>query len=132
MKYWTFLDFVAVTGRNAIEDWIASQPSGTRQRLKSKLNTVLQHLEIRQALDRPMVGQLRGEPCKGLFEVVLYVDKIAFRPIGCFGPGSNEFTLLAGAEERGGKLAPSDICATAHSRKALIGKRKHVTAHRFN
>jgi hypothetical protein len=131
VKHWSFLNFVNEHGRNAIADWIAAQPSGTRQRLKSRLNTVLMNLEIREALDRPLVGQLHGG-CKGLYELVLYVDKIAFRPIGCFGPEANEFTLLVGAEERGGKLVPSTICDTAQTRRKLISQRRHVCAHRFD
>ena len=92
-----------------ILDWIATQPAGTRQRLKSALDTTLMILEGIRNLDRPLVGQLRGKPCKGLFEIKLKVDQTHFRPIGCYGPTDREFTLLAGAIEKDRKLIPADV-----------------------
>jgi len=132
MRHWIFLDFITANGRNVITDWIDSQPAGTRQKLKSALNTLLTILEKREDLDRPSVGQLRGQPCKGLFELVLFVDKIQFRPIGCYGPANNEFTLLAGAAKKGGNFIPPGVCVTAQTRRQLITQRSHVREHRFD
>ena len=123
---------MSATGRNLIVDWINAQPAGTRQRLKSALNTTLWLLEGHQVLDRPLVGQLRGKPCKGLYEIVLKVDKTQFRAIGCYGPKNREFTLLAGATEKDNRFVPHDICDTANRRRQDITKRSHVCAHEFN
>jgi hypothetical protein len=68
--------------------------------------------------DRPNVGQLRGK-CKGLFEIVLKVNKVQHRPLGYFS-GKMEFTFLAFATERDGKFNPPDVCKTAQNRKSLI------------
>jgi len=132
VRFWTFNDYITGSDRNVITDWINSQPAGTSQRLKSALNTLLMLLEGQQVLERPSVGQLRGKQCRGLFELVLFVDNIQFRPIGCYGPTAREFTLLAGAIEKGRKLIPVDICDTANRRKADIAQRRHVRVHRFD
>lgn len=132
MKHWTFKDYVTANGRNAITDWIDSQPAGTSKRLKSALNTLLLILEGQERLERPSVGQLRGKPCRGLFELILLVDKIQFRPIGCYGPKDDEFTLLAGATENGKKLIPASICDTANTRKQDIKRKERVCDHQFD
>lgn len=114
-----------------IADWIGSQPPGTRQRLKSALNTLLMVLETRDELDRPAVGQLHGK-CRGLYELVLFVDKIQFRPIGCYGPRPGEFTLLAGATEKGSQLFPENICATAQARRLQVRFQGRTDDHYFD
>jgi hypothetical protein len=130
---WTFFDYVTANGRNAIGDWIGAQPHGTRLRLKARLNALLNELRLVERLDRATgVGQLHGD-CNGLFELVLYVDKIQFRPIGCYGPAKRgEFTLLIGAIEKGGKFTEPNVCRRAHERAARIHDKRHVCAHRFD
>ena len=70
--------------------------------------------------DRPYVGQLRWKECKGLFEIVISVGNIEYRPIGYFS-GEKEFTIVAFATERDGKFEPKTVCATA---KRLIERIK--------
>jgi len=62
--------------------------------------------------DRPYVGQLRGKPCKGLYEIVITVERVQHRPIGYFS-GIMEFTIISFATERDGKLIPRTTCETA-------------------
>src|SRR5688572_12990397 len=118
---WTFYHYVGANGRDAIRDWIDGQPEGTKKRLKAQLNTRLLELRLADKLERANgVGQLRRE-CAGLFEVILFVDRIQYRPIGCYGPAkTGEFTLLAGAIEKGGKFTEPDICRRAHERRSRI------------
>jgi hypothetical protein len=40
--------------------------------------------------------------------------------LGCFGPKKDEFTLLIGAIEKGGKLEPINVIETAEQRRNLI------------
>ena len=129
---WEFYDYVSASGRNAITDWIAGQPQGTRQRLKARLNALLLDLRTVDRLDRGHgVGQLHGE-CSGLFELILFVDRIQFRPIGCYGPAKiGEFTLLAGAIEKGKQFTEPNVCRKAHERRSRIHDRRHVCPHSF-
>lgn len=130
---WSFYCYVSDNGRNAIRDWIAEQPQGTRVRLKAKLNALLNELRLAERLDRSNgVGQLHG-PCAGLYELIIYVDKIQYRPIGCYGPAKNgEFTLLAGAIEKGGKFTERDICGRAHDQARRIHDKRHVAPYTFD
>jgi hypothetical protein len=130
---WTFYDYVSAGGRNAITDWIRDQPQGTRQKLKARLNALVNELRLAEKLDRQNgVGQLHG-PCAGLYELVLFVDKIQFRPIGCYGPArTGEFTLLVGAIEKDGKFTEPDVCRRAHERAARIRDKRHVCIHTFD
>ncbi len=130
---WTFYHYVNDSTRDVITDWIADQPAGTKVRLRAKLNTLLNQLRVVDRLDRATgVGQLRRE-CGGLFELILFVDKIQYRPIGCYGPAkTGEFTLLAGAIEKGGKFTEPDICRRAHDRRSRIHDKRHVCLHRFD
>ncbi len=73
--------------------------------------------------DRPDVGQLRHGDCKGLFEIVLFADKVQHRPIGYFS-GKKEFTFVAFAVEKGNKFEPPNICKTAKARIKLIEEEK--------
>lgn len=130
---WTFHDYVTDNGRNAIRDWIDGQPHGTRARLKAKLNARINELRLVERLDRSCgVGQLRRD-CAGLYELILLVDKVQFRPIGCYGPGkSREFTLLIGAIEKDRQFTEPDVCRRAHERAARIHDERHVCLHRFD
>ena len=43
-----------------------------------------------------------------------------YRPLGCYGPDRNEFTLLIGAKEIGSKFEPKDAPNKAMERQRLI------------
>ena len=73
--------------------------------------------------DRPYVGQLRGKRCKGLFEIVIEVGNVQYRPIGYFS-GEMEFTFVAFAEERDNKLIPESTCDTAKKNIEIIKQNK--------
>lgn len=136
MRVWTFYDFVTGSGRNAIREWVNGQAKGVSKPLKARLNALIAELEL---VDGPFdrqhgVGQLRGKPCKGLYEVILKVSKIQFRVLGCYGPrDQGEFTLLVGATERDGSFDPENACETAQQRRGLIATdRRYVSEHRFD
>jgi hypothetical protein len=132
---WTFYHYVAAntSGRDVIVDWIAKQPQGTRARLRAQLNARINELRLVERLDRSVgVGQLHEE-CSGLYELILKVDKIQYRPIGCYGPAKQgEFTLLTGAIEQGDKFTEPDVCRRAHERASRISDPRYVCLHRFD
>jgi hypothetical protein len=69
--------------------------------------------------DRPYIGILRKD-CFGLCEIRFKVNKVHYRPLGCYGPLRYEFTILFFATERDRKLYPPEACRTALARKRLV------------
>lgn len=128
-RRWRFLNFRSEFGRNLIRDWIDGLPNGTRQRVKARLNALVTELELKETLDRPYVGQLRGAPCKGLYELIMKIDKTEFRVLGCYGPKPDEFTLLLGTSEKGNKFTNENACDTAQDRGRSIHDSRRVCEH---
>ena len=136
MPFWQFFDCLSESRqRNLIREWVNDQPQGTRQRLKAALNVRLMELEqVEGPFDRAHgVGQLRGEPCKGLYEIILKVDKIQFRVISCYGPKpQGEFTLLMGTTEKGGRFTDQNVCPISHQRRIRSQDRRFITEHTYD
>lgn len=76
--------------------------------------------------DQPIAGWTRpdfdrlGGKYRELGKLRFKADKTQHRPIGFFGPGQREFTLLVWATERDGKYAPPGVRDTALQRMKLI------------
>jgi hypothetical protein len=59
---------------------------------------------------RPRAAKLtkgKKSDFKDYYEIRLFADNTQQRPIGYFGPGENDFTVLIWATEKGNKLRPS-------------------------
>lgn len=74
---------------------------------------------------------LHGE-CDGLMELRRQSGNVQYRPIGCYGPGQREVTLLVGATERGGRFVPPSACETAQERKARLIETGRTCDHDFS
>src|SRR5450759_1786223 len=108
MSVWAFKDFVDSRGENLIRTWLEGVPKKVRVKFTSRL----QYLSGQTVHQRPQIAPLhdrKGERCSGLYEVRIVCDGIAYRPIGYYGPGSREFTLLVGAQEKGRRLEPQAV-----------------------
>lgn len=135
MRFWTFWDCLTESGRNVIRDWIAGLPQGTKQQVKARLTALLLELEqVEGPFDRARgVGQLRGDPCKGLYEILLRVDRTQFRVIGCYGPQlRGEFTLLMGAVEKGNRFTNPEVCRIGQERRTRIQDRRFIIEHAYD
>ena len=114
MRRWTLKALVVrrsgASETTVVAQWFNSQPEDVQAAFLARMK-FLQGLPP-DGWDRPYVGQLRGRPCKGLFEIVIKVGKVQYRPIGYFS-GIMEFTVVSFATERDGKLVPTTICETS-------------------
>ena len=129
MAVWTFFDFVE-DGENCIAIWINRElaPSEIRN-VKKKLNTRLDYMAAIVHWDERFAKMLSGD-CDGLFEVRFRIGRTQYRPLGCFGPGDQEVTLLIGAKEVNGHFRPLSACTTAQHRKALVmSSRRYICPH---
>jgi hypothetical protein len=58
---------------------------------------------------------------RDFFEIRFFANNVQQRPIGYFGPGECDFTILIWAIEKGNKLIPEEWCKKANRfRKKII------------
>lgn len=111
---WTFYNYLSLRGTDEIEEWEDTIPD----KAVLRLDWVLTFLKTRPQLSRPYVGTRANYPQH--YEIVVTSCGREFRPLGCYGPAQREFTLLVGAEEKGGKLEPKSADSTADDRRKTV------------
>jgi hypothetical protein len=79
----------------------------------------------------PQTKQLDGEG-DGLVEIRFKADGVQQRPLGFYGPGRMEFTLLSWATEKGDKFVPKDALKIAQERKKQIDGNPHDFSHAYD
>lgn len=121
MKLWLLKSYTRPDGKLLALEWYEEQSPAVQAAFITRMKFLQAQPE--DGWDRPEVGQLRHGSCKGLFEIVLKVNKVQHRPIGYFS-GKMEFTIVAFATERGGQFDPPNICDTAQERIAFIKNHK--------
>ena len=126
MPWWRFLDYVNFRGESEIKNWASSLPKGAQ----AKLDARLLYLRAYKVWPPQYVSALRG--FEGIFEFRIIHSGVQYRPLGCYGPGEREFTLLLGAIEKGGKLPRSDCEAAAERRRIILQDRSRVRDHEFS
>ncbi len=126
MDGWRILDYFNSAGVNVIRRWMQSLPVGAR----IQIDAFILNLQALPQLGMPYTKALKGE-CNGLIELRILHGNIQYRPLGCYGPGRGEITLLCGAVEQGGKLKPKGACKTALERKQNIHEIGRTDEHSF-
>jgi hypothetical protein len=76
--------------------------------------------QVREAWTRPAGFDMLSGNYNKLGKLRFKASNAQHRPLGFFGPGSNEFTFVAWATERDGKFAPPGIRDTALDRMSAI------------
>lgn len=114
---WAFKHYVASNGTTPFKNWYDGLSDSAQAKLDSKMEYLAQ--QPRNGWCLPDFRVLHS-PCKGLSEIRFKDNRVQYRPLGFFGPGASEFTLLAGATEKGGSLKPRGICDTALQYKENI------------
>jgi hypothetical protein len=128
MKLWTFFEFLTSSGRGVIADWYEDLAEEAQQ----DFDDLLRYLAVtpRHLWERPKFAPVSGYV--GLGKLRFKANRIQYRPIGFFGPQQGEFTLLMGAEERGGRWVPVDAPDQALRRKATAqGDRKRIRVYDY-
>lgn len=70
---------------------------------------------------RPKAARLdKNKTFRDYYEIRFQADKVQQRPIGYFGPKSNEFTILLWATEKGNRLLPVGWFDVAERRRLQI------------
>ena len=110
------MSYVTTGGRSVVKDWYNEQST----RVKAKFTVRLDYLLSADRMDwkREPYGNLTGSD--GLGEIRFETDKVQQRPLGFFGPGDRQFTILFHAIEKGDKLKPKKSQSIAQKRKDAI------------
>ena len=126
MTIWTFMDFVKANGENAIQEWMHALPPGAR----AAIDVRLYHMRAMKVWPSKFIKKYKGVKGK-VFELRITHKGVQYRPLGCYGPGSRKFTLLAGAIEKGGKIGKGDL-GRAQSRYATLMRDQGRVCKHFN
>ncbi len=116
---WQIKCYVSPGGKNEIQN---TYDSGNDD-LKVELEVELEYLSVRdrELWLRPHAAKLsKCSEFRDFFEIRLFANQVQQRPIGFFGPGQNEFTILLWAIEKGGELKPQEWCKKANRRRLQL------------
>jgi hypothetical protein len=114
MKQWTFKVFIKSNGQDAFEEWISAQDVDMEERIRARLDM----MSITKIWSRPYFDILHGY--KHIHEIIIKGRDKQYRPLGCFGPGPQVFTLLVGASKKGAVWNPPNAKETAEKRHKLV------------
>lgn len=99
----------------------------TTVKLRAKFNARWKYLRElnREHWQRPEAAKLskvgKGE-YKDYYEIRFQVHREVWRPIGYFGPGDNDFTILVLVREKGDRFEPKEWRSKADSARDKIDK----------
>lgn len=113
---WTFKDRLEGR-RNIVREWLDGLPLKPRL----KIDQILRNLAVCDTLKPPFVKKIHG--FEDLFEIVAEVNRVQYRPLGGYGPGNREFTIVLGAIEHNNNIKPPNAFATAAAHVARVKKR---------
>jgi hypothetical protein len=120
MDDWTFRDYqrASVVGEmpvlvNEILEWTLGLP----KKAQAKIDVFVINLQAFEVFPAQYVSAYRGY--SGIYELIIKSGGVQYRPLGCYGPGNREFTVLIGAIEKGGKI-PKGILNSAVARKESV------------
>ena len=103
---WAFKDLC--DGRkNLIREWLDAQP----EKVRHKFDQTLRNLQLVERMKPPFMKKIHGH--KNVFEVVITVNKVQYRPLGGYGPERSEFTFVMGAIEHNDNIRPPGAFQTA-------------------
>lgn len=118
MKQWIFKIFGEK--ESDVDIWL----NGLPPKAQARMDTIISYMEITRDWTRtPYFSTLQGH--KGINEIKFTFQNKQYRPLGCYGPENNEFTLLIGAMEQGNRFNPISAPLIAEKRrKEILSRRK--------
>lgn len=116
MIRWRFRTYVSPRGRNDVQDCVDALDVAAQV----KFDVELKYLAVALPTEwhEPRARKLGGH--EGLYEIRFKAGKVQQRPIGFFGPGSDEFTILVWATHKQNVYKPSKAFDTADARRKAV------------
>jgi hypothetical protein len=122
---WLFRTYVSPTGRNDVQ----KQVDKARDEIVEHFKARLRYLANTPKIDwhEPQAKKLSG--VDDIYEIRFQAEKRQHRPLGFFGPGQSEFTILVWSEKKQGRYQPTDAIETAAKRRGqLLARTAQVAA----
>lgn len=127
MRYWRFMDYYSEAGNDLIEEWYLDQSPEVRADFDVTLRNLAGSQDWRGLNEFKM---LHGKH-SGFGEIRFKTRNIQYRPVGRFGPGVREFTLLVGCYKKQRVYEPPDAFDRAVKRWSLYMQRRATIRERF-
>src|ERR1700730_7688677 len=124
MGVWTLFDYVELSGKNPIRDWLDGLPLKDQAKIDERLRA-MEQLDI---WSEKWASKYEGTD--EIYEFRITGNKIQYRPLGTYY-GRRQYVILAGAIERGDKIPKRDI-ETAKRRLKKISGVAQVMSSRIN
>lgn len=124
---WTILEFLTEAGNAPFTDWLLDQADDVQAVIDVRILT-LKGMPYPWPSNwiKPYVGYDK------LRELRISYNRVQYRPLGCFGPGKQEFTLLAGAIEKDSKIPKSILSAAMDRMQLITADRRWVREYNFD
>lgn len=116
---WNICCYVTTSGKNEVQ---STYDDGSYS-LQAGFDVALKYLRMQDRQDwrRPKAARLnKNKAFPDYYEIRFKADNVQQRPIGYFGPGSNDFTVLIWANEKGNRLQPTTWFDIAERRRKQI------------
>lgn len=125
-KFWKFSDYCSEAGTNLIQAWYDDQPVEAQADFDVTLNNLAGLRDWRGLNEFKL---LKGKHQK-LGEIRFKTLNVQYRPVGCFGPGQREFTILVGCIKKQNVYQPPDAFDLALKRRSLLRQGRASTNER--
>ena len=124
MSEWSFRDYLDARGGNPIRAWLDSLPKAAQAKIDARL-LILEGIDV---WPPQYISALKG--CDDIYELRIVHSGVQYRPLGCYGPGQREFTLLLGVVEKG-HLPPMAYRTAQQRRKIILADRRRTREHQY-
>ena len=131
MSEWKFRDYQRPVANghevlvNEILEWTRAQP----KKAQAKIDAIVLSLQGFPVWPAQYVSALKG--CPDILELRIKSGGVQYRPLGCYGPGAREFTLLVGTIEKGGAIPKGDCDKAVTRRKRVLSEGWPTCEHEF-
>ena len=125
MALWTFYDYIEVTGRNPIREWLDSLPLAD----SAKIDARLRQMTILPKWAEKWVSKYKGTT--EIYEFRIKGKNVQYRPLGTYF-GTKQYILLSGAIEKGGEIPRSDVDNAERRLSSAREDSTHVTFHQYD
>lgn len=127
MGGWTFFDYVELTGRNPIREWLDGLPEEDCVKIDYRLRQM--SAMTTAVWPEGWLSKYRGTT--EIYELRISGNRVKYRPLGTYY-GARQFIILTGAIEKGWKIPKRDI-ETAERRLSNVQRDfKHARLHQYD